>query len=309
VTVQPPDYDALVDESTKEVERSTGFRVALVCVPLVGAGVGGFVAAKLGTTASAGRIALGALVGVVVGLLVPWIWALVRARYLATQRFFGAWAAQHGLEYVPDPPVYNDVPLLRDGDEQFAGRAFVGRLAGLDGSFYQHTRRVHHTSTDSKGNTTRTNEDTDFIVLRLELSLPGFHRLELSPRSFGSFRLFDGIESKLTANRVVELESEELAQEFKLEVDDGVDETTLRELFTPVAIEQVLASRGNGAFQHGVAFQLEGSTLVFFRKGSLTPKSLPRAEALVGAATPFVTWLAAFDSRGTPPVPMTGASS
>jgi hypothetical protein len=291
VTVQPPDYDALVAQSTDDVERSTGFRVAIVVVPVAAAVVGGFVGVRI---THDGRGILGALAGAAVAALAVWIGALLRARGLATTRFFYAWAGQHGLEYDPKPPVYRDTPLLRAGDDQFAHESFSGTLAGLRGSLYQHTRRETTTSTDSKGHTTTTNDDTDYVVLRLGFSLPGFRRLELAPRSFGSFRVFDGIESKLTSNRVVELESEELAKEFKLEVDDDVDQTVLRELFTPVVIEQVLASRGEPGFRGGVALQLEGGTLVFYREGSLTPKSIARAEALVAAATPFVAWLKAF---------------
>jgi hypothetical protein len=291
VTDQPPDYDALVAQSTDEVERSTGFRAALVLVPVGAAALGGFIGVQLTHNANG---LLGVLAGAALGALVVWVGALIRARSIATTRFFYAWAEQHGLAYDPDPPVYRDTALLRAGDDQFAHTSFSGTLTGLDGSLYQHTRRETSTTTDSKGHTTTTNDDTDYVVLRLGFSLPGFRRLELAPRSFGAFRVFDGIESKLTANRVVELESEELAKDFKLEVDDGVDETVLRELFTPVAIEHVLGSRSTPGFQHGVALQLEGSTLVFYRQGSLTPKSVGRAEALVAAATPFVAWLRSF---------------
>jgi hypothetical protein len=291
VSTQPPDYDALVKESTEAVESSSGFRAALVAAPLAGAVLGGAIGVAV---AHGPRGLAGAVAGAVAGLLGAWIYALVRARQLAKERFFGLWAAQHGLVYDPHPPVYDDTPLLRAGDKQFAADAFGGTLAGLEGSVYQHTKRVRRTTTDSKGNTTTTNDDTDYVVLRLACPVPGFRRLELHPRSFGDFRLFDGLESKLTANRVVELESEELAHDFKLEVDDGVDEVTLRELFTPDAIVRVLDSRDSTAHKDGIAFELEGSTLVFFRQGSISPRSMDVVEAVVAEATPFVAWLHGF---------------
>jgi hypothetical protein len=295
MTVQPPDYDALVKQSGDEIESTGGFKAGLVVSPAVGAILGGIVGVV--TTHGPAGVA-GAVPGAAIGFAIPWIYAAIRSRQVAKQRFFVAWAQQHGLAYEPHPPVYHDTPLLRAGDAQYAHNAFAGALAGLQGSVYQHTKRVRHTSTDSKGNTTTTNEDTDYVVLRLAFSLPGFRRLELHPRSFGDFRMFDGIESSLTANRVVELESEELAHDFKLEVDDGVDEVTLRRLFTPEAIVQVLDSRSNRAFRGGVTLELEGSTLVFFRQGPLSPRSIGVVDALVAAATPYVQWLGAFAAQG-----------
>jgi hypothetical protein len=259
--------------------------------PLLGAVVGGLLG--VGTQHGAARL-LFALAGAALGFGAPWLVALLVGRQRATERFFAAWAQQHGLAYDRDPPVYEDTPLLRAGDDQFAHCSFAGTLAGRPGSIYQHTKRVRRTSTDSRGHTTTSNDDTEYVVLRLGFSLPGFARLELHPRSFGSFRLFDGLESKLTANRVVELESEELARDFKLEVDDGVDEVTLRRLLTPEAIVQVLDSRASEAFPDGIAFQLEGSTLLFFRRGSISPRSMDAVEAVLADATPFVGLLQAF---------------
>ena len=102
MTVQPPDYDALVAQSTDEVERSTGFRVALVLAPVGLAVAGAFLGVLI---THDGRGLLGALAGVALGALAVWIGALLRARAIATTRFFYAWAGQHDLAYDPDPPV------------------------------------------------------------------------------------------------------------------------------------------------------------------------------------------------------------
>jgi hypothetical protein len=291
VTEPQPDYDALVKESTAAVEHSSAFRVARLAAPLAGAVAGGSIGVAI---AHGPRGLVGALAGAVLGVAGAWIYALLRARQLAKERFFSLWAAQHGLVYEASPPVHDDTPLLRYGDSQFAADAFSGTLAGLDGSVYQHTKRVRRTSTDSKGNTTTTNDDTEYIVLRLSCPVPGFRRLQLHPRSFGELRVFDGLESKLTANRVVELESEELARDFKLEVDDGVDGVTLRELFTPEVIVRLLGTRNGTAYPHGIALELEGSTLIFFRQGSISPRKMDVVEAVVADATPFVGWLRSF---------------
>jgi hypothetical protein len=294
VTVQPPDYDALVDQSTQEVEHSSGFRASLVALPVLGAIAGGIVGAQIGLATTTTHVAAGAAAGLVAGFVLPWIYVSFRARSVATQRFFTAWAEEHGLRYVADPPVLRDAPLLREGDKQLAARGFVGRLAGLDGMLYQHTKRV----IESNGKTT-TEQDTDYVVLHLGFSLPGFSLLELEPRSFGDIRMLDGIESKLTRHKVVELESEELGKAFKLDIDDGVDETRIRELFTPVVIEKVLSTQRDPAFDGGIALQLENGTLIFYRRGSLNPNTLPLAEALVTSATPWVAWLEAFAGTGT----------
>lgn len=282
-TQADPDYDELVDDSEEAVERSPLYGFGRIALPVV-LGLSGAVVAA--TTSPLWTSPLGAIAGAAVGYLILVGIVALRARKLATTRFFVLWADRRGFLYDPSPPVYRDTALLRAGDEQFAGRSFAGALAGLEGSVYQHTKRVKRTSTDSRGHTTTTNDDTDYIVLRLGLTVPGFDRLQLHPRGFGSLRLFDGLESKLTSNRVVELESEELAKEYKLEVADGVDEVTLRRLFTPAAIAHIL-----DAFPEGVGLELEGSTLVFFRQGSITPKKMEMVEQLVADVTPFTGWL------------------
>jgi hypothetical protein len=296
MSVQPPDYDALVHQSSEELEASRGFKASLTVAPVVG----GIVGAVVGLLAVNGPFGLAGVVpGALLGFGIPWMVAAIRSRQIATQRFFAAWAQQHGLTFDPHPPVYDDTPLLRAGDDQFAHNSFAGTLAGRPGSIYTHTKRVRRTTTDSKGNTTTTNDDTDFVVLRLAFSLAGFARFQLHPRSFGEVRLLDGLESKLTSNRVVELESEELAHDFKLEVDDGVDEITLRRLFTPDAIVEVLQSRGSKTFHDGIAFEVERSTLVFYRQGSIGPRSMGAVEAMIAEAAPFVAWLEGFAGMGS----------
>src|SRR4051794_41909980 len=89
VTVAPPDYDELVEQTSDELEHSSGFRTARVALAILGA-VGG---ALLGVVVAHGPVGLAGVVpGALVGFLATWIYAAIRARQIATQRFFAAWA-------------------------------------------------------------------------------------------------------------------------------------------------------------------------------------------------------------------------
>ena len=64
----------------------------------------------------------------------------------------------------------------------------------------------------------------------------GHPGLSLHPRSFGDNRVFDRIDSALTPDRVVQLESSELQHEYKLEVADSASDLAVRLLFEPAFI-------------------------------------------------------------------------
>ena len=58
-------------------------------------------------------------------------------------------------------------------------------------------------------------------------------RLTFHPRSIIDRGWFDGADSALTADRVVELESMELHKRYKLEVRDDVSDVAVRQVFEP----------------------------------------------------------------------------
>ena len=73
-------------------------------------------------------------------------------------------------------------------------------------------------------------------MIETRINAQGIPRLSLHPRSFGDNRLFDRIDSAITSDRVVELESSELQREYKLEVRDSASDEAVRLLFEPTFI-------------------------------------------------------------------------
>ena len=63
---------------------------------------------------------------------------------------------------------------------------------------------------------------------------------------------------------------------------------------------QVLGSRESAIFQNGIAFEVERSTLVFYRQGSIKPQWIEKVEGMIAEAAPFVTLLATFAAQGQP---------
>ena len=150
---------------------------------------------------------------------------------------------------------------------------------------------MKRTSTDSEGHTTTHWEPHPFTVIETGVLAPGIPRLTLHPRTFGDNRLFDRIDSKLTSDRVVELESAELEREFKLEVSDSASDMAVRLLFEPAFIVWCLDQGAR------MLFEIEQQTLVVAIGGhSYDAAELDR---LVGQAGTIATRLA--DARATTP--------
>jgi hypothetical protein len=240
-------------------------------------------------------------------------WTLFRAKTSdeATEEFFTAFANARGWQYTASPPVYRDTPSLADGDEQFGANGFTGLLCGLPGTIYEHTRRVRQTvtTTDGKGHTTTTTEniDTAFVVLHYELPLPGLNRLYLHPRAWG--HLFDGVESKLSRNQVVELESIDFNDAYKVTVDDAADQTAVRQLFSPRAQQDLLAfkpgehhglfsNEASHPFAEGLTLECEAGALVFLCEGSIYPQYPGYVDEFIAMAAPYVAWLSAYAKSG-----------
>ena len=83
-----------------------------------------------------------------------------------------------------------------------------GTLAtGSEAVLCHYTYEVRHSSSDGNGGSDTSWESFDFTVIETDVTCPDIGRLTLHPRSFGDNRLFDSIDSALTLDRVVQLES------------------------------------------------------------------------------------------------------
>ncbi len=152
----------------------------------------------------------------------------------ARSAFLSAWARSRG--WTKDTGLWREeaTPLLRDGDRRNSGGHMCGTLAtGSEAVLCHYTYEVRHQSSDSDGGTNTDWESFDFTVIETDVTCPDIGRLTLHPRSFGDNRLFDSIDSALTSDRVVQLESSELEREYKLEVHDSAPDLAVRLLFEP----------------------------------------------------------------------------
>jgi hypothetical protein len=173
----------------------------------------------------------------------------------AKSAFIQGWARARG--WTEDTGRWQDAtPLLRAGDRREATDRVCGPLAGGSQAVLCHyTYEVKKESVDSKGNTTTSWEAHPFTVVETGVAAPGIPLLSLHPRSFGDNRVFDRIDSALTSNRVVQLESSELEREYKLEVADSTSDAAVRVLFEPAfmvwcldqAADKMLLELENGA--------------------------------------------------------------
>jgi hypothetical protein len=130
-------------------------------------------------------------------------------------------------------------------------------VASARGVLCHYTFEVRNQSVDGRGNTTTTWQQHPFTIVQSGIDLPGVPQLQFHPRSFADNRLFDRIDSAVTSNRVINLESADLEQEYKLEVADAASDTAVRLLFEPAFMVWCLDQAGAG-----MLFEIENSTLV-----------------------------------------------
>ena len=268
--------------------KTTWWWVGMVLVSIVAGVVASVLVSSRGPAVGA-VVFVGAVVAVV---LVGWIGTYMLADNRARSAYLPAWARSRGWNEGVGMWQESATPLLRGGDRRDSQDHVYGPLAsGGEATLCHYTYEVERTTTDSKGNTTTTWEQHPFTVIETGVTAPGIPRLTLHPRSFGDNRLFDRIDSKLTSDRVVELESSELEREFKLEVSDSASDMAVRLLFEPAFIVWCL---DQGA---GMLFEIEQETLVVAIRGHSYDAA--ELDQLVGDAGTIGTRLA--DSRASIP--------
>jgi hypothetical protein len=287
-----PSYRQLVRDARGDIAGGTSYTVWSVLAALAGLALGLSIGLRYGATAALS----GAMAGTALGLLLVIVVTEALARRRATERYFRVWGADRGWAFEASPPVYSDTPLLRAGDRQFADRGFVGKILGHHGCVYQHTRRDESSSSGSRGGPATSVNDRHYVVARIELPLQGIERLLLHPRGFLEIHLFDTIESRLGANEVVELESAEFNDTYRLQVARGTDPALVRELFTPDAIVSLLDLEGGEAFEYGLFLEAEHGVVVFAAQGRVDVGTLNFVDDMLARAQPFAEWLSAFSA-------------
>ncbi|MDX6552975.1 MAG: hypothetical protein QOH74_1463 [Gaiellales bacterium] len=245
---------------------------------VAGAGlVAGFVAWFVGGTVIAGLATAPA--GVIAAVVLTW-WAAGQSARLAA---YGAWADAHGLESTNALRAPLTTPLLQQGEQRDLERAYRGTVAGLEmvvGHFtWISVKRSHRD--DETISERRTPHP--FTVVQVVTGLSGVLRFALLPRARGA-SLLAAAETLLGPDRVVELESTELEDSFRVTVADEDSEIAVRRLFTPSLIVDIVdAMPADALVEFG-----EGALLVALPSHRYEPDLL---DALVAVAEAFTKHL------------------
>jgi hypothetical protein len=271
-------------EQIRALTATSWWRAAMVLVPIVA----GVVAAA--AVPGPNPVAVFVLAAAAVALAAL-IWTYVLADSRAKSAFLQAWARSRG--WIQDTGMWEDeaTPLLRAGDRRNSKEHVCGPLAsGSQAVLCHYTYEVRHENVDSRGNTTTSWEEHRFTVVETGVTAAGIARLSLHPRTFGDNRLFDRIDSALTSNRVVQLESSELEREYKLEVVDSASDAEVRLLFEPAFMVWCLDQAADG-----MLLEIENEALVV----AIPDHSYDavQLDGLVDKATTIATRLA--DARAT----------
>jgi hypothetical protein len=235
-------------EQFRALTAAAWWRAAMVLVPIL-IGVAAVLAIPRANAVVVFVVAVAAVA--LIGMIGTYALADTRAK----AAFIQAWARTRG--WTEDTGTWSEnTPLLRAGDRRKTADRVAGALDGGSQAVLCHyTYEVKRESVDSKGHSTTTWEEHPFTVVETGVTAPGVPLLSLHPRSFGDNRVFDRIDSALTSNRVVKLESAELEREYKLEVADSTSDAAVRLLFEPAfmvwcldqAADEMLLELENGA--------------------------------------------------------------
>jgi hypothetical protein len=237
-------------EQIRALMTTAWWWVGMVLVPIV---AGGIAIVVLSDRNPAVVFVLAAAATVLAGSIGTYVLADKRAK----SAFLPAWARSRGWKEGIGTWQGSATPLLREGDRRNDKDHVFGPLAGAaEATLCHYTYEVEKQTTDSEGHTTTRWEEHPFTVVETGVDAPGIPCLTLHPRSFGDNRLFDRIDSALTSDRTVELESVELEREFKLEVPDSASDMAVRLLFEPAFIVSCL---DQGA---GMLLEIENDTVV-----------------------------------------------
>ena len=261
------------------------WRAAMALVPIV---AGGVAAAAVSGPNPVVVFVLVAAAAALAGAIGTYVLADRRAK----SAFVQAWARSRGWTEGAASWVDEATPLLRDGDRRESKDHVSGPLGDdSEGVLCHYTYEIRNEHTDSQGNRTTDWEAHDFTVVETGVTA-GIPSLSLHPRSFGDNRLFDRIDTKLTSNRVVQLESSELEHEYKLEVPDSASDVAVRLLFEPAFMVWCLEQAADQ-----MLLEIENETLVV----AIPDHSYDAAQLddLVAKATTVATRLA--DARATTP--------
>lgn len=263
-------YDDLYAEQlaarTATAEYARSVRAWRVRAAIAGLAAGALVGLRLDVSAafSVAAALLGAGVGAIAGGWFGGWSARDAAASEARGRFFAAWAADRGLEYLPQVPKYTDTPTLTSGTRREFHDGFRGELApDLHGCVFNVTIIEEVTSSDGDGGHDVDETEYEYTAVRLTLDSP-LREFSITPGAGGDDgrSLLGQLYTAMTRRRVVTLESRDFHRRFRLEVHAQEDEVAARQLFDPTLVMAFVDSD-----ERLPVVEARGSTLVFVQHG------------------------------------------
>jgi hypothetical protein len=207
----------------------------MIALALFGGGVGAFFATESRIVTGL----LGAAIGAAAGLGIHQILVWSKTTSDAEAAYASAWCTQYGLRYIGDDYEIANGPFATSGHNRQWTDAIEGQVGGLMTLFYNYS---YHT-TQSSGKSSREVEHP-FKVMRIMGPQLPVASLAFSRRGmFGEFEWLDKLDSALTNQRDIELESVDFNETFKLEVSDTADEIWIRRVFDPETIDALVSGR------------------------------------------------------------------
>lgn len=230
----PRPYQQYLDDARDAADRK--YQKWLLPLIFLGAAIGAAIAGGI----SSGRIdaILGGLVGgALVGAGLQWVIRRVSAGESAEEAYRADWCAEHGCTVIGvfNPP---NGPYHNSGHRQRSCDAIQGPMNGLSTVLYNFSywTKQHN----SKGGSSESEHRYTIFCIQGPV-------LPVASLSFGRrgamnrLRVFDKLDSALTGQRAVELESIDFNETFDLEIDDHADDVWIRQVFDPPTIDAIVS--------------------------------------------------------------------
>lgn len=230
----PPPYQQYLDAARDAADRK--YKRWLIPLMLLGAAIG----AAIGGGLSSGRldaIVAGLVGGGMVGLVVQYVIRRTSATQSAEQQYTADWCAEHGCTVLGefDPP---NGPYHDSGHRRRSSNAIQGPMNGLNTVLYNFSYWTKQSN--SKGGSSETEHAFKILCIQgpqLPVASMSFGRRDL----FNRLRIFDSIDSAVSSQRAVELESIDFNDTFDLEIDDHADDIWIRQVFDPPTIDALVS--------------------------------------------------------------------
>ncbi len=228
------------EQFEREAAAAAKARYRKTLLPLV---IGGAIAGAVIGVVLASQVAVlaalvGAAVGSLAGLLIYYVIVKSKAINEAEAAYTQAWCAEHGFRVLGECKVPNG-PHADSGHDPIWSDAVEGTAGGPETRFYNFSYLT--TSTTGK---TPSEVEHPFKIVRISGTRLPIMSLSFAQRGkLGAIGLFDDLDSAFTKQRVIELESIDFNEKFKLEVDDDADEIWIRRVFDPTTIDALVTGK------------------------------------------------------------------